>query len=416
MTARQTMKIIVLGAGVAGLASAIALSKWTDEPPSITIVEVRPEPSTIGGAVGLTPNALRCLHHLGVLSHIREQKYGADIEKIELFTIYTGARLGQITFTGDTGNGVGKPAFKGLRIVRADLLQALLKTAMSLDNIKIEYGRKAVQVKENDSNVTVGFDNGSDLSGDILIGCDGIHSFVRSSLVDPERTPAYTGIAAVFGFATLAEGDEVPWRDTGLCQSQRGTLMTSYLEPTKKKQFIAAIMETEDVVSREGWKAQGSEQESIKRNVQNRFGNSAIKFLDPLIEATEHWSLYPVYKLAPRGKWASKRAILLGDSAHAMPPQGESTAYALEDAIIFARILEKHRSRGVEAVFDAYQKIRRGRMDAAYEESAWGWETQKDCGWFTFLLRSWITSGYLWWTASARQKRYIEDVGLIDLD
>lgn len=409
------MKVIIMGAGVAGLASAIALSKWVDEPPSVTIVEVRPEPSSIGGAVGLTPNALRCLSRLGVLSHIRQHQYGAEIDKIELFTIYTGARLGEISFTGDTGNGVGDPTFKGLRIMRADLLQCLAETASALDNIQIEYGCKAVQLRESDSNITVKFDNGTSLDGDILIGCDGIHSFVRSTLVDKERAPVYTGIATVFGFAYLAEGDEVPWQDTGLCQSRRGALMTSYLEPTRKKQFIAAVMETADVVSREGWKAQGSEQETIRQNVQDRFGNSAIKFLDPLIAATEHWSLYPVYKLAPKGIWASKRAILLGDAAHAMPPQGESTAYALEDAILFARVLEKHQSNGVPAVFDAYQKIRRERMDAAYDESVWGWETQKDCGWFAFSLRLWMTSGYLWWTASARRKRYIEDVGSTDL-
>ncbi|KAK5061230.1 hypothetical protein LTR84_007772 [Exophiala bonariae] len=410
------MKIIILGAGVAGLASAISLSKWSDEPPSITVVEVRPEPSSIGGAVGLTPNALRCLHHLGVLSRIRKHNYGADIDKIELFTIYTGARLGEIKFTGNTGKGVGDPAFKGLRIMRSDLLQALSETALALDNIDIKYGLKATKLEEDDSRITVTFDNCTSLAGDILIGCDGIHSFVRSKLVDTERTPEYTGIATVFGFAYLAEGDKVPWQDTGLCQSQRGSLMTSYLESTRKQQFIAGVMETADVVSREGWKARGSEQESIKRNVHDRFGNSAIRFLDPLIEATEHWSLYPVYKLAPRGNWASKRAILLGDAAHAMPPQGESTAYALEDAILFARILQKYQPKGVQLVFDAYQKKRRVRMDAAYDESVWGWETQKDCGWLSFLLRTWITSGYLWWTTSARQKRYIEDVGTIDLD
>lgn len=410
------MRIIILGAGVAGLASAIALSKWSNEPPSITVVEIRPEPSSIGGAVGLTPNALRCLHHLDVLSRIRQNRYGVDVDKIELFTIYTGARLGEINFTGETGNGVGDPAFKGLRIMRSDLLQALLETAMTLENIKIKYGIKATQLRESDNKIVMDFDNGTNLEGDILIGCDGIHSFVRSRLVDPSRAPVYTGIATVFGFAHLAEGDKIPWQDTGLCQSQRGSLMTSYIDPTRKKQFIAGVMETEDVVSREGWKAQGSEQESIKRNVQSRFGNSAIRSLDSLIDATEHWSLYPVYKLEPRGHWASKRAILLGDAAHAMPPQGESTAYALEDAILFARVLQKYQSKGVQMVFDAYQKNRRERMDAAYDESVWGWETQKDSGWFAFSLRTWITSGYLWWTASARQKRYIEDVGSVNLD
>ncbi|KIY02755.1 uncharacterized protein Z520_01220 [Fonsecaea multimorphosa CBS 102226] len=409
------MNIVIVGAGIAGLASTLALTKWLPESPHITVVEVRPQPSTIGGAVGLTPNALRCLHHLGALPRIRARGVGTDIDKIELFTIYTGARLGEITFTGEGGVGVGDPAFKGLRILRADLVQSLTETVKALDNVKLEYGCKPVQIVEAGEKVTVQLDDGRTLCANLVLGCDGIHSFVRANLVDGERTPLYTGIAAVFGFADLEEGAKVPWKDTGLCQSQRGSLMTTYYEPTRKKQFVAAITETADVASREGWLARGTEQKRIEQDVKGRFGGGAIEFLDPLISATGHWTLYPVYKLAPRGNWCSKRTMLLGDAAHAMPPQGESTAYALEDAILFARAMRSKLDCGLDEVFRTYQNVRRANIDRAYDEAAFGWETQKDCGWFTFLLRSWGTSLYLWWTASARQRRYREDVATMAL-
>jgi 2-polyprenyl-6-methoxyphenol hydroxylase-like FAD-dependent oxidoreductase len=192
--------------------------------------------------------------------------------------------------------------------------------------------------------------------------------------------------------------------------------MASYYEPTREKQFVAAIMETEDVTSREGWVARGSEQARIRQNVKDRFGGRAIESLGPLIEATDHWTLYPVYKLAPRGKWCSTRTVLLGDAAHAMPPQGESTGYAFEDAIIFARVMAAKLDSGLADVFVTYQKVRRGHIDRAYDEAAFGWETQKDCGWFTFVLRSWLTTAFLWWTAAARQKRYSEDVATMNLE
>ena len=410
------MKVTIVGGGVAGLAVALALTKWLPEKPDITILELRAVPSTMGGAVGLTPNALRCLHHLGVLARIRADGFGIDIDKIELFTIYTGAHLGEITFLGDQGTGVGKPSFKGLRIMRADLMQSLTECVRELDNVKIEYGRKATQLIESSDQITIHLDDGDAMTTDLLLGCDGMHSFVRTSLVDPERRPLYTGIAAVFGFADLEDGAEVPWKDTGLCQSQRGSLMTSYYEPTRKKQFVAAIMETADVASKEGWQARGSEQGKIKENVKDRFGNGAIGFLDPLVGATERWSLYPVYKLAPKGQWCSKHAMLLGDAAHGMPPQGESTGYALEDAILFARAMATKVDTGLGDVFDTYQKVRRGRINKAYDEAAFGWETQKDCGWFTFLLQTWFTTAFLWWTSTARQKRYSEDVGMMNLE
>ncbi len=410
------MKVTIVGAGIAGLSAALALTKWLPVKPEITILEIRAVPSTIGGAVGLTPNALRCLYHLGVLSRISAKSLGIKIDKIELFTIYTGAHLGEITFSGTQGDGVGNPPFKGLRINRSDLVQSLTECVRGLDNVKLEYGCKPTQIIEADEQVTVHLDNGDTITADLILGCDGIHSFVRTSLVDPERRPLYTGIAAVFGFADLGEGAEVPWKDTGLCQSQRGSLMTSYYEVTRKKQFVAAIMETKDVASREGWLARGSEQDEIRQNVKDRFGSGAIGFLDPLIEATEHWSLYPVYKLAPKGDWCSRRTMLLGDAAHGMPPQGESTGYALEDAILFARVMAAKFDIGLDQVFKTYQHVRRERIDKAYDEAAFGWETQKDCGWFTFLLRNWFTTFFLYWTYSARQKRYSEDVGAMNLE
>lgn len=410
------MKVIIVGAGIVGLASALALTKWLPETPEIIIIEIRSQPSTIGGAIGLTPNAVRCLHHLEVLPLIREKGLGIDVEKIELFTIYTGASLGEIVFTGAKGDGVGEPPFKGLRIMRADLVQSLTEKVQTLSHVKSQYGRKPVRITESGEGVTLDLEDGDIIGADILLGCDGIHSFVRSSLVDPERTPIYTGIAAVFGIAALADAAKVPWKDTGLCQSQRGSLMTTFYEPTRERQFVAAIMETADVASKQGWRAKGTEQEKIKMNIQTRYGKSAIKFLDPLLEATDHWTLYPVYKLAPKGTWCRKRTMLLGDAAHAMPPQGESTGYALEDAILFARAVQRDLDKGINAAFDTYERTRRDHIDKAYDESAFGWETQKDSGWIVFLLRSWLTSAFLWWTSTARQRRYNEDVATGNLE
>ncbi len=99
-----------------------------------------------------------------------------------------------------------------------------------------------------------------------------------------------------------------------------------------------------------------------------------------------------------------------------MPPQGESAGYALEDAILFARVMAAGSDTNLTDVFKAYQKVRRERINQAYDEATFGWETQKDCGWFTFLLRSWFTTAFLWWTAAARQKRYSEDVGTVTLE
>ena len=98
-----------------------------------------------------------------------------------------------------------------------------------------------------------------------------------------------------------------------------------------------------------------------------------------------------------------------------MPPQGESGGMALEDAILFARVMATMEDKELTERFAAYERLRRPHADEAYQQASFGWETQKDSGWLAFYFRSWITSLFLWWTRSAREKRYSEDIATIDL-
>ncbi len=317
------MHITILGAGIAGLASALALSQHISPSAEITLVELRPQLSTIGGAIGLTPNALRALHHLGVLKCIREKGVGCEVGKIELFEIYGGKKLGIIDFTGGSGTdgeGVkceaGEERFKGLRIMRKDLVECMLECVRQRGSVEDEFGRKVVDIEEKESDVVVRFEDGGHVRTDVLVGCDGVHSSVRTLLIEPERQPQYTGIAAVYGFTDMAgveaAQEKLPWDTTGLCQSKKGSLLCAFCEETRKEVFIAAIMETKDVQSKDGWKAKAGEQEEIKKSVRERYSGSKMICLDPLIEKSRDWKLYPVYRLGPAGKVECEENDLAG--------------------------------------------------------------------------------------------------------
>jgi 2-polyprenyl-6-methoxyphenol hydroxylase-like FAD-dependent oxidoreductase len=107
------MDILILGGGVAGLTAALALTKFAPKNfnPRISIFEVRPVPATVGGAVNLTPNALRLLDHLGVFKKIQDAGYGETINAVEAFDIYSG-KLAESSFRGPNGNGLGDPPYK----------------------------------------------------------------------------------------------------------------------------------------------------------------------------------------------------------------------------------------------------------------------------------------------------------------
>ena len=98
-----------------------------------------------------------------------------------------------------------------------------------------------------------------------------------------------------------------------------------------------------------------------------------------------------------------------------MPPQGESVGMALEDVTVFARLMSGYPTRSLSDIFEAYEKARRKRIDAAYEEASWRWDTVKDSGWFFHTLKEWVTPLFLWWSAKARNATFTEDLGSIDL-
>ena len=320
-SSKSDLKIAIVGGGIAGLASALALTRTLQCTPQVTVFELRETLSTIGGAVNLTPNAIRYLDHIGVLAKIKSMNYGATIDEIEIFAHASGSRIATLDFTnasGGTGTGFGNPPFKALRIRRADLLESLLLSVAEKSNVRVVFGKKAVGVDENTEGVTIRFEDGSTTSADCLLGCDGIHSAIRA-FIEPARKPVYSAIAVINGFTTIGNKSSLLWKDTVVVSCKQGSFMASYFESSRKKQYVAGVVEMSEVRSKEGWRAKGRDQEAVEVNLRRRFGGGAPALgLDELIESTQDWLLYPVYKLPPGGQWTRQRTLLLGDAAHAV--------------------------------------------------------------------------------------------------
>ncbi|KAK4501930.1 hypothetical protein PRZ48_007740 [Zasmidium cellare] len=320
----MALQIVIIGAGITGLSSAIALKKYLPDPkPIITIVETRSAPSTIGGAVNLTPKALRYLDHLGVLEVLHAEGAGAECRAIELFDLYTGSKTADLDFRGRDGDGIGKTGSKkyfAMRVMRKELQRALLKVMGEQEGCELLFGKDVVDIEESTDGVRVGFKGGQSIHGDVLLGCDGIHSCVRSLLIDKDRKPTYTKIATSMAVSNVRRENQLRWDATALISSRRGSFMASYFEKSRKQQYIAVVLETEEVNSREGWKVKGADQAEVKRQILERFDNKAIPELRQLVEDAGDWTLYPVYKLPHGGRWTAPggRCILLGDAAHAV--------------------------------------------------------------------------------------------------
>ncbi|KAF5671919.1 salicylate hydroxylase [Fusarium denticulatum] len=92
--------------------------------------------------------------------------------------------------------------------------------------------------------------------------------------------------------------------------------------------------------AQKGWKALGEDKVTVKQDIVARFKGGSVNGLESMINESD-WYFYPVHMLTPKGRWSKGRALLLGDAAHAMPPQGESTGIAIEDGVLFAHVLSE---------------------------------------------------------------------------
>lgn len=289
---------VIVGGGIAGVSAALALTKIGLK---CTIYELREKPATIGGSINLTPNALRLLEFLDV------EVQGCRVDSIEIFSLHTGKLLGELPF---------RKFGPGLRILREDLLKAFLR-ALEKKGINVVYDSRLVGIKddEGDSKVTALFANGKEAQADFILGCDGVHSAVRTQYIEPSRNLEYTGVVVAYSVID-GTGIKTHFRSTALNSGRFGSLLTSYFDPDRTKIYVGAVMEIKEENDKQGWRVRGNDRQKTMDEIERRYKNSALPCVDDLIEAVEDFVFYPVYKLGPDGVWSRGRVLLLGDAAH----------------------------------------------------------------------------------------------------
>ncbi|KAF2678678.1 FAD/NAD(P)-binding domain-containing protein [Lentithecium fluviatile CBS 122367] len=306
-------RVTIIGGGITGVTAALALTRHNAM--SCAVFEIRSEPATIGGAIGLTPKALRYLDHLGVLSRL--QSMGCEVKSIDIMCHRTGKNIGAIDF-----DNIERFKHLGIRVMRHQLLEAMLATLRG-HGVEVQYGKKIISIAEDHDSITATFEDGTEIKGDVLLGCDGIHSAIQTKFIQPDRQPEYTGIATAYGFTDATSlSSQLPIDSTSLYFSRLGSLLLAYTDPAKSRLYAAAVMRAPDVGSREGWIVKGQEQKALKADLLRRFSTPTLPWMEEALQELQDITLYPVHRLSEDGLWSSGRTLLLGDAAHAMPPQG----------------------------------------------------------------------------------------------
>ncbi|VAW94427.1 Salicylate hydroxylase, partial [hydrothermal vent metagenome] len=199
------MNIAILGGGVAGVSSAIALKlKGFD----VTIYERHESEANIGAGIVVWPNAAYILKQLGVLDEIKKNSgYPSSMQRLS----NTGEKLGSIDIE-QINNLMGYPS---LSILRYDF-QRILLSKLNEIGVTIKYGYEITEINESKSeDVNIHFKNGQKTSADIIIGADGRMSSIARKYLIGTNKPIYQGFINWIGVFESKEKifDEIVVKD-----------------------------------------------------------------------------------------------------------------------------------------------------------------------------------------------------------
>jgi 2-polyprenyl-6-methoxyphenol hydroxylase-like FAD-dependent oxidoreductase len=342
----RTRTALIIGGGIAGPAAAMALQKAGIDP---VIYEAHPAGADgIGAFLTLASNGIDALRTLGA-----DQPALAAGFPTPAITLRsgTGKRLGQTRTGGSLTDGTTSYTIK-----RADLYQVLHQQASSR-GVRVEHGKRLIAAEQAGDGVRAVFADGTEAAGDVLIGCDGVHSTVRP-IIDPAApAPAYAGLLNTGGYA---RGVQV------------GTEPGSYEMIFGKRAFFGyatapggqvwwfANLPRRAEPARSQAQAPGGDQ--WRPRLLELFADDAGP-ATALIEATPQiMAMSPIHTIAHLPAWHHGRMIVIGDAAHApSPTSGQGASLSIEDALMLAKSLRDQ--PGHQAAFAAFEAARRPRVE-----------------------------------------------------
>ncbi|KAJ7031610.1 hypothetical protein C8F04DRAFT_1185778 [Mycena alexandri] len=374
----MSQEVAIIGAGLSGLSFALALHQQSIP---CTIYESRPDaPLNIGGAVMLSPNALRILDRLGVYDVMRTRGY--NFTKLEYRNVASTSGpedTGVVTETQEFG-GAEKYQYDGLRIYRTQIIDTLL-AVLAEKGISIRYGHKFTKViEETAEGVTWEWADGTTGTAAVLVGADGIHSTVRKYLY-PDLKTTFTGMAGITAAVPTAQL-EAPadlHMPVTFILPGKGAFVIAPQGIDGSEILIGKQRRIgENDLTREEWATFISDKEGQAKFLQS--DNEGFPDLVHRAAAKishDRINVWPFYIVPKLDTWSSpkhQRVVILGDAAHAIPPSaGQGINQAFEDIYTLALLLggaqrrEKKDPALVQEALKFWQSHRQSRVDQVLE-------------------------------------------------
>lgn len=341
------MKITIIGAGIGGLTTAIALEQKGFE---VEIFESFTEMKRLGAGIVLANNAMKVFQRLGLAEII--YKNSNQISSLKLVDENLDV-LTEINLTSfEKKLGVHYAA-----IHRGTLQKVLLK---NLKSTKLHLGKRLKYIENYEKTIHLHFEDGTTREANILIGADGIHSVVRQRF---------------FPKTVIRNAHQVCWR--GITKIKLPEKFQHELNESWGKGTRFGI------VPLAGGEVYWFALANYKNDFRTEFHASDLgkMFSDyhPIVANIIHSTpsdkiiVNEINDLKPIKKWHSKNVCLIGDAAHATTPNmGQGACQSIEDALAISLCLEKEKN--IEKAFSNFEKLRIKKANGVINQS---WQVGK---------------------------------------
>lgn len=312
---------LVVGGGIGGLATAIALRQKGYD---VVVVEKQADlhSSVFGVGIIQPMNALRALDAIGCADACIA--VGCPAEGWGRMLDVKGDFVRDMPGTLIEGSGL--PPMNGL--TRPQLHQILTDRAAEV-GVVLRYSTTFTELTEDESGVAVSFNDGSTGRYEFVVGADGVRSQVRAYVLDAELQPQYIGQSAFrLNIPREPEIDRII-----LQEGPEGMAGFVPIGPDLAYLFYNAQMERGD-------RPRDEDLADVLRKHLEPFGGLTGRIRDKYVNDPKDIVLRPEESLLSPAPWHKGRVVLIGDAVHAITPHlGQGAAQAIEDGIVLAEAL-----------------------------------------------------------------------------
>lgn len=320
-------KVMIAGGGIGGLAAALTLHQIGVD---CVVYESVRALKPLGVGINLQPNAVRELGDLGITPAMLDE---------------VGLPAREWALVGLNGNdihaeprgleaGYNWPQYAVHRGQFHMLLHRLVVERLGPD--AVQTGKRAIGYK-HDKGVTLQFADGTEATGDLLIGADGIHSAIRATM-HPGQPPIHWGGAVMWRGVTRARPNRTGSSFIGLGTHRHRVVIYPISHPDADGMATINWIAEVTYDSPEGRENTGWFREVTTADFAHHFDGWNWDWLDvpALLAGADVVYENPMIDRDPVPTWVDGPVALLGDAAHAMYPTGSNGA---SQAIIDARVL-----------------------------------------------------------------------------